>query len=323
MDTDLGFDCDDAGAIALADILHNNGKISLLAVTHSVNRQIGGAAIKCIDRYYGNPSVPVGIAGRYAIDADRFYEEFYAKFRYADSFSGWKEKPSFYKLFEGLKKEESEHGFSSAVDVTADALFGCEDDSVTFVCIGQANNVADMLEEVPLGRYGMTRRELFLKKVRNIVIMCGNFMEYEKEYLLGDLYWKGEFNVLLDIASAKKLFSYTDFPIYVLDFNQGADVLAGSGLREQTDNPVRKMYLAHGDGKRLDLPAWDIMTVMFASGVFDEMFTVGESGTVTIDDNGKSVFRTGAGSHRLIRRKAAADEFSAVINEVLRCGHLK
>ena len=52
IDTDLGFDCDDAGALAFANILHNEGAVSLLAVTHSVNRQIGAAAIRNINTYY-------------------------------------------------------------------------------------------------------------------------------------------------------------------------------------------------------------------------------------------------------------------------------
>ena len=36
IDTDFGFDCDDAGALAVANILINERKINILAVTHSV-----------------------------------------------------------------------------------------------------------------------------------------------------------------------------------------------------------------------------------------------------------------------------------------------
>lgn len=317
IDTDLGFDCDDAGALAFANILHNEGAVSLLAVTHSVNRQIGAAAVCEVNAYYGNPHIPVGVAARYAIDVDRFFEEFYAKFRCADSFPGWGEKPSFYKLFKALHAGPDIPAFPAAADVIEQVLLQSEDAGVTFVCIGQANNIADMLEDIPVEAGGMTRRELFFKKVSRVVIMCGRFIDYEEDYPIGDLYWKGEFNVLLDIRSAQKLFAQTQLPVYVLDFDQGEGVLAGSGLQEQADNPVRQMYLAHG-GTQADLPAWDIMTVMFASGAFEDMFTLSGRGCVAIDDNGKSVFRAGEGEHRLIKRKAAPEDFSATINRVLR-----
>ena len=86
IDTDFGFDCDDAGALAAANILINEGKINILAVTHSVNKKIGCDAIKLINDYYGNPDISVGVAGRYALNVDEFYEEFYAKLNNRNSF---------------------------------------------------------------------------------------------------------------------------------------------------------------------------------------------------------------------------------------------
>ena len=99
------------------------------------------------------------------------------------------------------------------------------DKSVTFVCIGQANNIADFLD---------FDADLFLRKVKRVVIMCGNFVDYDKEYLLGDMYWKGEFNVIHDIRSMQRLFVEKDLPIFVLDFNQGVDVLSGGNAEGTT-----------------------------------------------------------------------------------------
>lgn len=39
IDTDFGFDCDDAGTLAVANILINEVKINIFAVTHSVNKK--------------------------------------------------------------------------------------------------------------------------------------------------------------------------------------------------------------------------------------------------------------------------------------------
>ena len=195
IDTDLGFDCDDAGALAIANKLKNEGKIDILAVTHSVNKKIGCDAIKLINDYYGNPDIPVGVAERYALNVDEFYEEFYAKFHYAESFLGWGEKPTFYKILNKLNLGKYKKVvYRSAKEVIIEALAESEYKSITVLCIGQANNVADVLSE---------NAELFNKKVKRVVIMCGNFSDYEYEYRLGDMYWKGN--------SRRKIYAKTVF----------------------------------------------------------------------------------------------------------------
>lgn len=308
IDTDLGFDCDDAGALAIANKLKNEGKIDILAVTHSVNKKIGCDAIKLINDYYGNPDIPVGTAERYALNVDEFYEEFYAKFHYAESFPGWVEKPTFYKILNKLNLEKYKNEvYRSAKEVIVEALEKCEDKSVTVLCIGQANNVADVLNE---------NSAWFYRKVKRVVIMCGNFNDYEYEYRLGDMYWIGEFNVILDVKSMQKLFANKDLPVYVLDFNQSFDVLSGEGLAAQKGNPVRDAYIAHKVGATLNMPSWDIMALMFASGEFDDMFSLSRKGAVSVDDNGKTTFSSDSGEHRLVYRKTDQKEFSECINEL-------
>lgn len=308
IDTDLGFDCDDAGALAIANKLKNDGKIDILAVTHSVNKKIGCDAIKLINDYYGNPDIPVGVAERYALNVDEFYEEFYVKFHYAESFSGWGEKPTFYKILNNLNLEKYKNNvYRSAKEVIVEALEKSEDKSITVLCIGQANNVADVLSE---------NFALFYQKVKRVVIMCGNFNDYEYEYRLGDMYWKGEFNVILDVKSMQKLFAEKNLPVCVLDFNQGFDVLSGEGLAEQKCNPVRDAYIAHKVGQSLNMPSWDIMALMFASGEFDDMFSLSGTGTVSVDDNGKTTFKQGNGEHCIIYRKFDQKVFFDLINEL-------
>lgn len=308
IDTDFGFDCDDAGALAVANILINERKINILAVTHSVNKKIGCDAIKLINDYYGNPDIPIGVAERYALNVDKFYEEFYAKFHYADGFPGWGEKPTFYKILNNLNlKRYKNVVYRPAKEVIIEKLDESDDKSVTVVCIGQANNIADVLE---------TDGALFKKKVKRVVVMCGNFNDYDYEYRLGDMYWKGEFNVLLDIRSMQRFFAERDLPIFVLDFNQGFDVLSGASLQNQSDNPVKMAYFVHGNGINFNLPSWDIMALMFASGEFNDMFSLGEKGSVSVDDNGKTTFRQGNGEHCLIYRKTEQKSFADRINEL-------
>lgn len=309
IDTDLGFDCDDAGALALANIMMNQSELEILAVTHSVNKKIGGCAIKKINEYYHNPDIIVGVADRYAINVDCFFEEFYEGFEQADTFQGWGEKPSFYKLLKPLELEEEceKTEFKTATEVMAKALQNSADKEVTILCIGQANNLADMMAHED----GM---ELLKKKVKKIVIMCGNFSDYEGKYLCGDLLWPGEFNVILDIPSSQKVFSCMEIPIYVLDFYQGWEVLTGESLREQKDNPVYQMYYTFR-GEKLVSSSWDILALLYASEKYDNMFDCSQAGRVHIDDYGKSTFQEGEGSHYLLTLNRTSQEYEKLIDK--------
>ena len=59
-DTDIGWDCDDAGALALIHSLCNKGEAELLAVTATYYHKYAAGCIDAINRYYGR-IVPVGV----------------------------------------------------------------------------------------------------------------------------------------------------------------------------------------------------------------------------------------------------------------------
>ena len=61
IDTDIGCDCDDAGALAVAHCLEKNGYCNLISMTHCTSRVDGCCAIDIINRYYGREDIPVGI----------------------------------------------------------------------------------------------------------------------------------------------------------------------------------------------------------------------------------------------------------------------
>ena len=59
-DTDIGWDCDDAGALALIHSLCNKGEAELLAVTATYYHRYVAGCIDAINRFYGR-IVPVGV----------------------------------------------------------------------------------------------------------------------------------------------------------------------------------------------------------------------------------------------------------------------
>ena len=58
IDTDLGGDCDDVGAVALANIFKNNDIIEIAGMTHTTSLPWGPACIEIINKFYNNDSIP-------------------------------------------------------------------------------------------------------------------------------------------------------------------------------------------------------------------------------------------------------------------------
>lgn len=60
IDTDMEPDCDDTGALAIANRLHARGVIDLLRITHCTS-DIGGAyTIAAVNRWLPNSDIPIG-----------------------------------------------------------------------------------------------------------------------------------------------------------------------------------------------------------------------------------------------------------------------
>ena len=292
IDTDLGFDCDDGGVLVLANKLYRKKQIDILAVTHCVNRLEGAIAIKRINEYYGNNNIPVGVSDNYAFNVDNLFEEFFRKLNYSEGFNGFPFKPSFYKLLHAAFSAEelkADAGFPNSVDVIKEKLQTAEDKSVTLLCIGQLNDFANLIR---------SSYELMERKLKRAVVMCGNFLQEGRYYDDGELLWPGEFNIIMDIKSAKFVFNDNDLPIDVIDYNQGIDVLTGSGFIGREDDIVYKMYRSHGNGR--ECASWDPIAFLYACGMYGNFFNVSKQGRILVEEGGRTVFTEKPGKHRLV-----------------------
>ena len=55
----MSIDTDDAGALCIANALHDLGEAELLAVTLDTGNAYGVAAISAINQYYGHGEIPI------------------------------------------------------------------------------------------------------------------------------------------------------------------------------------------------------------------------------------------------------------------------
>lgn len=294
IDTDLGYDCDDGGALIIANKLHKKNKINVLAITHCVNSIEGAMAIKKINDYYGNSDIPIGVSDNYAFDVNNLYEEIFMNFKHHDDFIGYAEKPSFYKLLRSSFDDLSycKENFPISYLQIVESLSEVEDNSAILVCIGQLNTFANLI------KYNHT---LLKKKLKKAVVMCGNFYQENDYFDDGETFWPGEFNVIMDLNSSKTVINHSEIPIDFIDYNQGVDILTGEGLIGQEDNPIYKMYKIHGKGK--ECSSWDPIAVLYATELYNDNFEVSPTGRVMVDNKGKTSFTIGEGVHRLVSIK--------------------
>lgn len=155
MDTDIGSDSDDVGAMMVLHRLRQAGECNLLAVTSSTSRKDSVAIIDVINRYYG-ADVPTGnVKGKKCSEGGThgMYSRAVA-FAYGSRYI----------------KEEPEN----AVTVLRRALAAAKD-KVRLVTIGSFANVAGLLKSGADGISPLSGAELVERKVSEMYSMAGNF----------------------------------------------------------------------------------------------------------------------------------------------------
>lgn len=255
LDTDLGSDCDDAGAIALVHRLADLGETEILAITHCTSEIGGIITVKAINDFYKRHELPVGQYSK-----TTFMEDDACK-RFTKSI-----------MADYLEKHNMPI-IEDATRVMRRAL--SENSDVTLIAIGFLNNYAELLRSQPDDISPLTGAELIAKNVKELYVMAGNFI---------DLTYT-EYNVKMDIGSAKYVAENFPVPIIYAGYELGEFVKTGESLKLSDDsNPVKKIYsIRQGAGLR---ESWDPVTVYCAIRENNSFFRKSEKCKITFDDNG-------------------------------------
>lgn len=273
IDTDLCCDCDDALALALANICHNKGEINLLGVTHCFNDNACAHFVKKINEYYHN-NIPVGKSNCCVFD--------------------YKETKKYF--IDILTDGDSILDYPCSLDITLEQLYS--NFNVTLVYIGQLNNLAQLIELSEVKYKGCKIGDLLRTRVCEIVVMAGEFSIEKNENI------RPEFNVIKDLQSAKKVFAEDGLPpITVLDSRQGGNVLTGAAIKSQTNNPAGQAYQLFCDkicGTDLR-PSWDPLAILYAIFGVSDVFSLSKKGKIFVAETGITTFQTGKGEHRLLK----------------------
>lgn len=291
IDTDLGSDCDDAGALAVAYNLADMGKTEILAVTHCGSEISGAVAAKAINEWYNRADIPVG---RY--DKGVFLEE--------DNCTVYT-KP----LMELYLKNHEMPMFESAVKVQRKILSARSD--VTIVVIGMLNNIAELLRSEPDEISSLSGEELVEKSVKNMYVMGGDFKDLTHD----------EWNIKLDIKNAQFVSENFPKPIIYCGFEIGENIMTGKNLADAAeDNPIKIAYYTWlksvGQNDMLR-NSWDPITVYCGIEQDNELFKKSENCSITFDDSGRVVLGEGGKDCYLIA-DASEEKICDVIDELIK-----
>lgn len=299
LDTDFRSDVDDVGALAVLNALADAGECALLGVMASQTGPQVVSAINAVNTRYGRGDVPIGLS---PVDDQRF--------------------PDHYAPFIGNPENfPSTQANATAPDSTIlyrRLLHQAADKSVVIVVIGGQTCIHLLLisdaDHEGDGAIGRSGRDLIAAKVRQLVIMGGNFADAGHR----------EHNINLDQKAAQTVADEWPTPIVYSGYEIGRPVLTGGAMTNPEKNPVAKayeLYPAGGVGTIASSASYDQTAAYFAvRGVQAGELTLWElspPGRVRFPDALTRYEPDPAGPHRHLISKASNEEVAAVIEALM------
>ncbi len=303
-DSDMGSDCDDAGALALLHTLADEGKAEIVACVYSSGRVPYGAAVmEAINVYYGRPEIPVGAAH--------------------DDVVG---DPVDKMTAEKLARDQA--AFGNRIVHNSDAteqtrlcrrlLADERDRSVTYLTVGHTKGLHDLLLSAPDEISPLSGSELIERKVLRWVALGALGAANDEGRRTKD--WNFFFN---DTAPFTEVL-VERFPRPVVFVDAGQDVLTGASLAHTPPGSiVRTAYrewLWSYEQKTLEdqRPSWDLVAALFAVEGLGAFLEDAGEGHLDVDAKAGCRWEAGPGpaDHAFVRQKpGVAEALAAYLNE--------
>lgn len=290
IDTDLGCDCDDAGALAVAFALEAAGACRLLALTHCTSRLDGSNGAAVFTRFYGREALPLG-----AWKPDGFLD--------GPACGGYTR----YLQERFFRRYASKDEIPDAVSVLRAALAAPHCGSLALCAIGPLNNVRALLDSGPDENSPLSGEALALQSGCRLFAMAGSF-DGTPESVLGG---PGEWNVTQDIPDAQEALRRWPGEVVLCPFEAGAAVLTGEALQKlPKTHPVRLSYEKFPCTTR---PSWDQCTVHSAVVGEGPLWRFSPPGRVIVENNGRTLFTSvPGGRHRILLVRDAARAWQVI-----------
>ena len=280
-DTDIGPDCDDAGALAVLFELAKKYEVKILGIANCTSNPYGNGAIRAIAEYYGYDDIKIGQHKGYEIlkDNNKYNKPITKKY---------------------CKYENSAIHVEPAVDFYESVLKKAEDDSVTVISVGPLTNLAEILDKQP---------ELFNKKVNSIVAMAGKFPKGR------------EFNIECDPAAAKTVFEKFKHVIVCSGFEIGSKIKTGFFREYENNPVYDSYkYYVGGKEPPYMRESWDLTAVYYAFEGEGDFWSLSKPVNITVEDDGFISASADKYSKRYyLMEKAENERIEECLNGFLEC----
>ena len=269
LDTDMGSDCDDVGALAMLNEYSKQGKVNILGVIYSSGAvPFGVGVIDAINRYYHNDHIPVGANYNSAVGdpVDKMQAEKLSK-----------DTAAFRNRY--IKNTD----VSEQTTLLRSILSRETVDHVVYITVGHTKGLYDLLVSEPDSISELSGFELANRKIDKWVALGALNANNSGDHYAKD--WNFFFNGTA--AYSKYLVDHFPRPSYFID--AGSDVMTGKSLNNTpAGNIVRTAYrdwLWNVEQKTLgdQRPSWDLMAVYYAVEEPAKYFSVFENGYLDFD----------------------------------------
>jgi len=256
LDTDIGPDVDDAGAVAVLHALADRKEARLVAVGCCTSSEWGAPCLDALNTYYGRPDTPVGTFKGAGFLADPREHEKYNRevaARFPHALKTGRNAPDAAALYRRVLSRQP-------------------DRSVVFCAVGPLNNLHRLLQSGPDEHSKLDGVSLVARKAALLSVMGGRYPEGR------------EWNFEQDPAAAAFVMQHWPTPVLLSGFEIGARVLTGGRLHSEApaDHPVRAAYSLYiGPGK--DRESWDLTAVLAAVRGASSHWIPSAAGTVSVD----------------------------------------
>ncbi len=307
LDTDMGSDCDDVGALALLHEYANQDKTEILGVIYSSGAiPYGVGIIDAINRYYNHSTIPIGAN----------YDE-----TFGDPVDKMKAQLLAIDTLAFHNKYISNRDVREQTFLNRKLLTAQDNNSVTYITIGHTKGLYDLITSKPDSISNLSGVELVHQKIKKWVAL-GALKSSHKEI---DYYTK-DWNFFSNGTAVytKHLLEHFKKPIYFVD--GGANVMTGKSLQNTSKgNIVRTAYkewLWNVEKKTLkdQRPSWDLVTVYFAIEGTGAYFEILDKGYLDFDiDKGCKWIRSDSATNQkfVIQKENTDIDFSNYLNKMI------
>lgn len=227
LDTDLGTDSDDIGALAILCNLARQGKLQIAALSVCNAQDDCAMAADIIAAWYGQ-NVPIGKASNYGVSAN------YGTYARAIAAAF----PS------RLKRGK----IPDAVKVLRQALW--QNEGILLITIGPLTNIAQLALSEADEICPLSGKQL-LERVSEMYVMGGNFCQQQAEW-----------NIAEDVSAAQTVLRSVTCPVTFVPFEAGEQILTGANFLQGNKSPMQVGYFVHNIVPR---SSWDPLTVYCAA----------------------------------------------------------